>query len=582
VRFDGYDEVLGGGQDMYPIYAPIVANHLANDLTKLTVHATLVVSPGGNGTIDATVTIAPGETVANPSECKIRCVVFQNDVFQCCDPRGNANFEAIARDALPDEQLTISTPGQTQDYDRVFTLNPAWNPYQLHAIVYVQRDTNKRILNSTYAAAPLVLTTDPVTQRLEGSAVPVEWDAQVLYNVLTTDDVEIAIDKSALPAGWDAELVYNSTTFSDNFTISGMTTTQQEPFLVRVIPGGGEGLGIVTVRGEPVSNPTAAQEVDLNVFWNEPAVLLVDDDGGTAHDIPFKTAIADAGYSSVTHNVAAFGTPTASILNLFDAVVWTTGSPETDTIDFDSETLLINYLNQGGRLFLSSHGYMDERGFNTFSINYLRVATYTLDQGATQGNGLAGDVIGDGLALNLVPPFADRADRVNPNTGAVGWLKNQLNNPIAIRYDQGTYKTVFMAAAFEGIPLVATASDPNNQKTVMKRILDWFIPTVSTDVNPGTGAATAKISLAQNAPNPFSSTTSLSFALPKSGPVSLSVYDVSGRLVSTLVNRPMDAGNHQVVWDGRDSGGNMVANGVYLLRLQAGGETLTRDMVRMK
>jgi hypothetical protein len=205
-----------------------------------------------------------------------------------------------------------------------------------------------------------------------------------------------------------------------------------------------------------------------------------------------------------------------------------------------------------------------------------------LDQGATQGNGLAGDVIGDGLALNLVPPFADRADRVNPNTGAVGWLKNQLNNPIAIRYDQGTYKTVFMAAAFEGIPLVATASDPNNQKTVMKRILDWFIPTVSTDVNPGTGAATAKISLAQNAPNPFSSTTSLSFALPKSGPVSLSVYDVSGRLVSTLVNRPMDAGNHQVVWDGRDSGGNMVANGVYLLRLQAGGETLTRDMVRMK
>jgi hypothetical protein len=44
----------------------------------------------------------------------------------------------------------------------------------------------------------------------------------------------------------------------------------------------------------------------------------------------------------------------------------------------------------------------------------------------------------------------------------------------------------------------------------------------------------------------------------------------------------MDAGNHQVVWDGRDSGGNMVANGVYMLRLQAGGETLTRDMVRMK
>ena len=44
----------------------------------------------------------------------------------------------------------------------------------------------------------------------------------------------------------------------------------------------------------------------------------------------------------------------------------------------------------------------------------------------------------------------------------------------------------------------------------------------------------------------------------------------------------MDAGMHQVSWDGRDSGGNSVANGVYLLRLEAGGETVTRDLVRMK
>jgi len=160
-------------------------------------------------------------------------------------------------------------------------------------------------------------------------------------------------------------------------------------------------------------------------------------------------------------------------------------------------------------------------------------------------------------------------------------LRNHLSNPIALRYDQGVYKTVFMAAAFEGIPLVASAVDPNNQKTVMKRILDWFIPT-ATDVSPGTGTAATTLSLAQNAPNPFSSTTSMSFALPNAAPVSLSVYDVSGRLVSTLINRPMDAGMHQVSWDGRDSGGNSVANGVYLLRLQAGGETITRDMVRMK
>jgi hypothetical protein len=584
VEFDGYDLQVGGGQNMYPVYAPIVANHLANDLAKLTVFATMVVDgQAGTGTIDATVTIAPGETVANPNECKIRCVVFENNLVVCCDPRGNDDWNTIARDALPDEQLTVSTSGQVQDYDRVFTLNPAWDTDNLHAIVYVQRDTNKRILNAAHTLSLFNLelaTLDPVTQVISGGAVPVEWDEEVTYTGATDDDVEVTVDKSALPAGWDAELVHNSITYSDNFTISGMTAGQEEPFLVRVIPGGGNDLGVVTVRCEPVSLPAAGKQVDLNTFWNTPAILLVDDDNGAAHEVAYKNAISDAGYASVTHSVNALGVPTTSNLNIYDAVVWTTGSDETNTIDSSAETEIRNYLDAGGRFFLSSHGFMDERGFNPLSINYLRVASFTLDQGANQGTGLVGDVIGDGLVLNpLAPPFTDRADRINPNTGAVAWLRNQLSNPIALRYDQGTYKTVFMAAAFDGIS--AIAADPNNQKIVMKRILDWFIPPPATDVNPGTGAA-AKIALAQNAPNPFSSTTSLSFVLPKSGPVSLSVYDVSGRLVSTLVNRPMDAGNHQVVWDGRDSGGNTVANGVYMLRLQAGGETLTRDMVRMK
>jgi hypothetical protein len=67
VWFDGYDNRIGGGGNMYPIYAPIVANHLANDLCKLSIIATLVFNTGNNtGTIDATITIANGETVANP------------------------------------------------------------------------------------------------------------------------------------------------------------------------------------------------------------------------------------------------------------------------------------------------------------------------------------------------------------------------------------------------------------------------------------------------------------------------------------------------------------------------------------
>jgi len=583
VLFDGYNLQVGGGQDMYPTYAPIVANHLSNDLAKLTVTANIVIG-SGTGSVHGEVTVAPGETITSPSECRIRCVVYENDIVLCCDPRGNDDWSGIARDGLTDVVLTATNPGDVQTYDQNFTINGNWNSNNLHAIVYVQRLTNKRILNAGYANALYSLnldTLDPVTQKLQGSPAPIEWDEELTYTGATSSDVQVSINESTLPAGWDAELVYNSTTYPSTFTIPAMTTNQQATFVVRTIPGTNAGLGTVTLSAAAVSQPSASKSVDLNAIWNIPAILLVDDDNGAATEVGYKNAISAAGYSAVTHSVLTQNVPTTATLNIFDAVIWTTGDLETQTIDFDTETSIRAYLDQGGNLFLSSQGFMDERGFNTLSINYLKVASFTLDQGATSATGLAGDVIGDGLAFPLAPPFPNLTDRINPNTGAFGWLKNQLNNPVALRYDSGVYKTVFMAAPFEGIPLLATAADPNNQKTVMKRILDWFIPT-STDVTPGTGTATTKISLAQNAPNPFSAKTSLSFVLPKAGPVSLSVYDVSGRLVSTLIDRPMDSGTHQVNWDGRDSGGNSVANGVYLLRLQAGGETLTRDMVRMK
>jgi hypothetical protein len=346
---------------------------------------------------------------------------------------------------------------------------------------------------------------------------------------------------------------------------------------------GSSGVGTVTVTAEPASLPAAVESVDLNAIVNSIAVLLVDDDQGGNSEVAYKTAITDAGYPSITHTLATLGGPSASYLSIFDAVVWATGAPETDVITADQNLALRQYLDGGGRLFLSSHGFLDN-GANVLTINYLRVQNFTLDVGAPTATGVAGDVIGDGLALTFTQPFTDRADRMRPNTGAVSWLELPAappQNAVGIRYENGPYKTVFMSAAFEGIPLVATAADPNNQKTIMKRILDWFIP-AATGVDPIWGETTSKLSLSQNAPNPFSSETTVRFALPNAGPVSLQVFDVSGRKVATLVDRTLDAGPHSVSWNGRDDSGSAVATGVYLVRLQSNGETVTGEMVRMK
>ncbi len=92
----------------------------------------------------------------------------------------------------------------------------------------------------------------------------------------------------------------------------------------------------------------------------------------------------------------------------------------------------------------------------------------------------------------------------------------------------------------------------------------------------------AQFALEQNHPNPFNPVTRIDFSLARAEQVTVALYDVSGRLVRTLVDRRLGAGVHSTEWDGRDKGGNAVAGGVYFYRLTAGNRTLTRKAVLFK
>ena len=95
--------------------------------------------------------------------------------------------------------------------------------------------------------------------------------------------------------------------------------------------------------------------------------------------------------------------------------------------------------------------------------------------------------------------------------------------------------------------------------------------------------ATVSDSRRQARPNPFGSATSIDYAVPAGGAdVRLSVYDVSGRLVRTLVNEPRPAGRHTATWDGRDRGGQRAAAGVYFYRMQARDFSQVRKVTLLK
>ena len=88
--------------------------------------------------------------------------------------------------------------------------------------------------------------------------------------------------------------------------------------------------------------------------------------------------------------------------------------------------------------------------------------------------------------------------------------------------------------------------------------------------------------LRANSPNPFGPSTTVAFSTPQAGPVRLAVYDISGRLVRTLLDGSVEAGPRTASWDGTDRHGCRVGSGVYFCRLWTpmGAETVKMVLTR--
>ena len=99
---------------------------------------------------------------------------------------------------------------------------------------------------------------------------------------------------------------------------------------------------------------------------------------------------------------------------------------------------------------------------------------------------------------------------------------------------------------------------------------------IQSDLIPG------QYSLHQNYPNPFNPETTLRYDLPENSLVNITIYDMLGREVKTLINHTQDAGYRSVIWDATNNYGKPVSAGVYLYQIQAGEYISTKKMVLLK
>jgi hypothetical protein len=121
----------------------------------------------------------------------------------------------------------------------------------------------------------------------------------------------------------------------------------------------------------------------------------------------------------------------------------------------------------------------------------------------------------------------------------------------------------------------------NHQGIVCRDLRMVLLTDPTTDSDPGTPGLIN--GLHGNYPNPFNPMTTIVYSLAKDGPVTIAVYDVSGRRIRTLIDgKTVEAGIHTVTWDGLDNRGRSVSSGVYFCRYSAGGTESSQKMIMLR
>jgi hypothetical protein len=103
-----------------------------------------------------------------------------------------------------------------------------------------------------------------------------------------------------------------------------------------------------------------------------------------------------------------------------------------------------------------------------------------------------------------------------------------------------------------------------------------------TTVEKQSAAEPATFALDQNYPNPFNPQTRIDYQVPKAASVNISVYNIMGQLVTTLVDEVKPPGYYSVSWNATDQNGSRVCSGVYIARMVSNNHSMTRKLVLLK
>jgi len=348
-----------------------------------------------------------------------------------------------------------------------------------------------------------------------------------------------------------------------------------------------------TVRSvDDYANPQETYETtkSYQVTLGKPQILLVDDDDGRTDESDYMDALDRLGLPFDRWDKDADFSPTYTDLARYENVFWMTGSYFPPTVsggelNADDIAALMQYLDNGGNLLLGSYSAASKLDVadSAFMADYLHsylAGSYP----SWRMKGETGSTVGNAYRyITESQVFTEMVDLIEPINGGVPEFMVGTTGPghCGISYD-GNHRTLFLTMNVEFFQDAAINNMPKD--TLIMRTLDFFFRGSATAVDDDPSDLLPNgFALDQNYPNPFNPTTTISYSLGAGQTMTnLSVFNVLGQKVTTLVNEVQGPGTYTVNWAGTSAAGAPVASGIYFYRLTRGEDIETKKMMLVK
>jgi len=340
---------------------------------------------------------------------------------------------------------------------------------------------------------------------------------------------------------------------------------------------------------------TPPQDSNINI-------LLIAEADGANHDSIYAASLDRVNPGSYYEwNADDNNGIDASVVNYanFNTIVlfgWgVTSIPMTDEEDYAGYK---TFLDNGGNLlfvdmdYFYAHTSAADLTFSAgdFAYDYLGVGTGTSDPSSggvgTSDVELLG-VAGNDLTSNWESDTYGPIEYTASDGDWPNWGDYASANGNATTVFNGSESGEGMGVAYHNttsgsytlfLPFAAEMAPDAEFDSLMANFIAWSAPTAIGDE---TGVPLT-FNLDQNYPNPFNPTTQIHYAIPEAGQVTLTVYDLKGNVVKTLVNGKQAANRYTVEWNGTNDLGHKVASGVYLYRLNTDTKVSTKKMTLIR